>query len=206
MYHEIINQKVKNIISELQDKCMNLIENSVITDSLFNQITNMVNNELGVRADAILTDLLYDLQDRTLKAPFFENISIRNKFRSLNLIEITSENFKFTVNNFVYNNEASITYPFFIGIGSFLGSGLILAFFKGFKLSTFFPIPIVILVLASSILASIDYYINNGKRGKRGIKYALNQYFTIIEKDLVKWFEEAEDYYNNRVNEFKLTI
>lgn len=60
--------------------------------------------------------------------------------------------------------------------------------------------------MASSILASIDYYINNGKRGKRGIKYALNQYFTIIEKDLVKWFEEAEDYYNNRVNEFKLTI
>lgn len=206
MYHEIINQKVKNIISELQGKCMRLIENSVTTDSLFNQITNMVTKELEVRTDAILTDLLYDLQDKTLKDPFFENISIRNRFRSLNLIEFTSEKFKFTVNNFVYNNEASIRHPFVIGIGSFLGSSLILAFFKGFKLSTFFPIPIVILVLASSILASIDYYIINGKRDKRRIKYALNQYFTIIEKDLVKWFEEAEDYYNNRVNEFKLTV
>ena len=177
MYHKIINQKVKYILSELEAKCINIIDNNAITNQIFIKITNIVSKELLVRTDSILTDLLYDLQDKALQDPVFKDISIRNRFRSLNLVECILDQYKFNVDNFEYNKAKSNRSSFIIGIGVF--------------------------VVSCSILA---YYINNSKNNKRRIKRALNQYFNVIEKDLDKWFEQAESYYIKRVNEFKLTI
>lgn len=207
MYHKIINQKVKYILSELEDKCINIIDNNAITDHLFIKITNIVSKELVVRSDSILTDLLYDLQDKALKDPIFKDISIRNRFRSLNLIECILDQYKFNVNSFEYNNVKSNRKTFIIGVCIFVVSCFIFAFFNDFKISTFFPLPIVNLLLVSSIATILAHYINNSNnKKKRSVKRALNQYFNVIEKDLEKWFEQAENYYNKRFNEFKLTI
>lgn len=206
MYDKIINQKVKYILSELEAKCINIIDNNSITTQIFIKITNIVSKELLVRTDSILTDLLYDLQDKALKDPVFKDISIRNRFRSLNLIECILDQYKFNVDSFEYNKVKSNRQSFIIGIGVFVVSCLIFAFFYGFERLILFPTPIVILLLVSSIATILAHYINNRKNNKRKIKRALNQYFNVIEKDLDKWFEQAENYYNKRVNEFKLTI
>lgn len=206
MYHKIINQKVKYILSELESKCINIIDNNTISTEIFIKITTIVSKELLVRTDSILTDLLYDLQDKALKDPIFKDISIRNRFHSLNLIESILDQYKFNVENFEYNKAKSNRQSFIIGIGVFVVSYLIFAFFYGFKRLIFSPTPIVILLLVSSIATILAHYINNRKNNKRKIKRALNQYFNVIEKDLDKWFEQAENYYNKRVNEFKLTI
>lgn len=206
MYHKIINQKVKYILSELEAKCINIIDNNAITNQIFIKITNIVSKELLVRTDSILTDLLYDLQDKALQDPVFKDISIRNRFRSLNLVECILDQYKFNVDNFEYNKAKSNRSSFIIGIGVFVVSCLFFAFFYSFEKLIFSPTPIVILLLVSSIMTILAYYINNSKNNKRRIKRALNQYFNVIEKDLDKWFEQAESYYIKRVNEFKLTI
>lgn len=206
MYDKIINQKVKYILSELEAKCINIIDNNAITTQIFIKITNIVSKELLVRTDSILTDLLYDLQDKALKDPVFKDISIRNRFRSLNLIECILDQYKFHVDSFEYSKVKSNRQSFIIGIGVFVVSCLIFAFFYGFERLILSPTPIVILLLVSSMAAILVHYINNSNNNKRRIKRALNQYFNVIEKDLDKWFEQAESYYNKRVNEFKLTI
>ena len=42
MYDKIINQKVKYILSELEAKCINIIDNNAITTQIFIKITNIV--------------------------------------------------------------------------------------------------------------------------------------------------------------------
>ena len=151
--------------------------------------------------------MLFDLRKATLHTDFFADVSRQNRFSEVNLRYEIMSKYQFTPNTTVNYEEASKTVQALkIGgatfvIGGAIEIGAVLA--AGLSVSSLVPIPISILIVASIGAALADYHVLEPAKNKKRLAHALNTYLEEVKKQFLKWFDDVEQYYNQRVEEIK---
>lgn len=210
MYSETIKPKVVKIFNGLWQKADSIISECNSVNEAVSRITRVVASETSTQSKVILSDMLYDLEKSLFEAPFFENPERRNKFRMQNLRREIMDKYQFAASDDIDYQEASRKMQAFKvggatfvigGIGA-IGSVLV----KRLSFSSLVPVPIGVLVAAALGTALTDYLAVEPRRSKKQFRQVANSYLKDVQQQLLLWFDEIENYYNKRVDEFRQTI
>ena len=207
MYSEKIKSKVDAMFIDLSNRVNSILMDSFNLDEAKKNIIELVSSELTINSQYILSDMLFDLRKATLHTDFFADVSRQNRFSEVNLRYEIMSKYQFTPNTTVNYEEASKTVQALkIGgatfvIGGAIEIGAVLA--AGLSVSSLVPIPISILIVASIGAALADYHVLETAKNKKRLAHALNTYLEEVKKQFLKWFDDVEQYYNQRVEEIK---
>ncbi|PAV37993.1 hypothetical protein CJ260_11675 [Megasphaera sp. ASD88] len=207
MYSEKIKSKVDAMFIDLSNRVNSILMDSFNLDEAKKNIIELVSSELTINSQYILSDMLFDLRKATLHTDFFADVSRQNRFSEVNLRYEIMSKYQFTPNTTVNYEEASKTVQALkIGgatfvIGGAIEIGAVLA--AGLSVSSLVPIPISILIVASIGAALADYHVLEPAKNKKRLAHALNTYLEEVKKQFLKWFDDVEQYYNQRVEEIK---
>ena len=192
---------------DLSNRVNSILMDSFNLDEAKKNIIELVSSELTINSQYILSDMLFDLRKATIHTDFFADVSRQNRFSEVNLRYEIMSKYQFTPNTTVNYEEASKTVQALkIGgatfvIGGAIEIGAVLA--AGLSVSSLVPIPISILIVASIGAALADYHVLEPAKNKKRLAHALNTYLEEVKKQFLKWFDDVEQYYNQRVEEIK---
>ena len=209
MYSTTIKPKVDTIFNDLRKKVSSAVAESSTSNEALNKVTRIVSSELTTRSKSILSDMLFDLSDKTMADEFFSDIARQNKFFEINLRQEILSKYQFAPSTTVNYNEASGTVQALkVGGATFVVGGAIeigVVLIAGLSFSNLVPIPISILIVASIGAAMADYYAIEPTKNKKALTQALDNYLVATEQQFLNWFDEVEKYFNMRVEEIKQT-
>lgn len=207
MYSTTIKPKVDTIFNDLRKKVSFAVAESSTSNEALNKVTRIVSSELTTRSKSILSDMLFDLSDKTMADEFFSDIARQNKFFEINLRQEILSKYQFAPSITVNYKEASETVQALkVGGATFVVGGAIeigVVLIAGLSFSTLVPIPISVLIVASIGAALADYYAIEPAKNKKALKQALDNYLVDAKQQFLNWFDEVEKYFNVRVEEIK---
>ena len=177
MYSTTIKPKVDKMFSDLDRQAKEIIATSTSMNEAVARATRLVSSEVSTRSKTILSDMLDDLTNALLETEFFADITKQNAFYRMNLQEEILSKYHFAPSAFA-----------------------------GLSLSSLVPIPISVLVVASIGAALADYYAIEHARNKKNLALAFDNYLVQAKQQFLNWFDEVEQYFNARVEEFKQTM
>jgi hypothetical protein len=198
------------MFDELRAKAGKIVVDSNSVDEAVRKIMQLVSSETASRSKTILSDMLFDLNDSLLQTAFFHDIITQNKFIELNLRQEILNKYQFSVSTTVdYQEAARVVQALKIGgatfvIGGIAEIGVVLK--VGLSISNLVPIPVSILVVAALGAALVDYLAIEPNRSKKKFSQKLDSYLIDVQNQFLNWFDGVESYYNNRVEEIKLTL
>lgn len=210
MYSAAIKPKVGTIFNDLRKKVSSAVAESSTSNEALNKVTRIVSSELTTRSKSILSDMLFDLSDKTMADEFFSDIARQNKFFEINLRQEILSKYQFAPSTTVNYKEASKTVQALkVGGATFVVGGAIeigVVLIAGLSFSNLVPIPISVLIVASIGTALADYYAIEPTKNKKALTQALDNYLVAAEQQFLNWFDEVEQYFNMRVEEIKQTL
>lgn len=210
MYSAAIKPKVGTIFNDLRKKVSSAVAESSTSNEALNKVTRIVSSELTTRSKSILSDMLFDLSDKTMADEFFSDIARQNKFFEINLRQEILSKYQFAPSTTVNYKEASRTVQALkVGGATFVVGGAIeigVVLIAGLSFSNLVPIPISVLIVASIGTALADYYAIEPTKNKKALTQALDNYLVAAEQQFLNWFDEVEQYFNMRVEEIKQTL
>ena len=211
MYSNKIKPKIERMFNTLRTEAE---ENVVDSHSLHNavdKICHRVNLETAIRSKAMLSDMLFDLNDQLFQTSFFvNNISLQNDFFALDLRQEIIDKYQLvTTTNIEFHEVSHITRAVKVGAGTLAVGGICglgVARVAGLSFLSFTPVPVGVLFAAALGAMVVDYVAIEPSRNKKKLTLALDKYFIEVQQQYLNWFDEIESYYNKRVDEFKDTI
>ncbi len=210
MYSEMIKPKVEKIFSELRTEVHKIVVEVNSANEAVNRISQRVSSEMASRSKTILSDMLFDLNDTLLQTPFFADTARQNKFAELNLRQEILSKYQFTVSITVnYKKASRIVQALKVGGGTLVigGIGEIgVVLIAGLSLSSLVPVPVGALVAVAFGAAMVDYLAIEPNRSKKNFFQAIDKYLSEAQQQFLTWFDEVENYFNQRVEGIKQTI
>lgn len=210
MYSESIKTKVDTMFSDLRKRVTTIVAESSTSKEATEKVTKLVSSELATRSKSILSDMLFDLTDALMETEFFQDVSRQNRFTEINLRQEILKKYQFAPSSTVdYSEATKVLNALTVGGVTFVVGGAIevgYVLISGLSISSLVPIPIGVLVVASIGAALADYYAIEPKRSKKTMKNAFDIYLDQTQVQFLGWFDEVENYFNNRVEDIKKTI
>lgn len=210
MYSITIKPKVDKMFSDLDRQAKEIIATSTSMNEAVTRATRLVSSEVSTRSKTILSDMLDDLTNALMETEFFTDISKQNAFYRVNLQEEILSKYQFTPSTSVNYKEASRTVQALKVGGITFAAGAVVevgaVLIAGLSLSSLVPIPVSVLVVASIGAALADYYAIEPAKNKKNLALAFDGYLTQAKQQFLNWFDEAEKYFNARVEEIKQTL
>lgn len=210
MYSTTIKPKVDKMFSDLDRQAKGIIATSTSMNEAVTRATRLVSSEVSTRSKTILSDMLDDLTNALMETEFFTDISKQNAFYRVNLQEEILSKYQFTPSTSVNYKEASRTVQALKVGGITFAAGAVVevgaVLIAGLSLSSLVPIPVSVLVVASIGAALADYYAIEPAKNKKNLALAFDGYLTQAKQQFLNWFDEAEKYFNARVEEIKQTL
>lgn len=210
MYSDTIRPKVEEMFGNLRGKVAAIVSDSFASDEAIAAVTRLVSSELTTRSKTILSDMLFALSDKLLETEFFSVISRQNKFYEINLRQEIFNKYQFAPSTTVDYQEASrVLHALKVGGATFVAGGVIevgVVLAAGLSLSSFAPVPVGLLIVASIGATVADYYVVGPARNKKVLADVLNAYLVQAQKQFLDWFDEVECFFNKRVEEVKKSI
>lgn len=210
MYSASINSKVEKMFGELRLKVKVIVAETNSANDAVNKIAQLVSSETTSRSKTILSDMLFELNDSLMKTAFFSDIAKQNQFTELNLRQELLSKYQFSTNaSMDYKEAAQIVQSLKVGgyalvVGGIAEIGVVLI--AGLSFSSLVPIPVSVLVIAAVGAALVDYLAVEPSRSKKSFVKAVDKYLAEAQQQFLNWFDEAENYYNKRVEEIKRTL
>lgn len=207
MYTDKIKPKIEKMFDDIKIKVQRLVIGENSTDVVVEKVSRCVNSEITSRSKTILTDMLFDLSNAVLQTPDFSDIALQNKFMELNLRQEIMNKYSLKLNTSINYKEkhrmmeATKTGGIVLAIGS--ACGLAGTFVTGLPYSALIPTPLGILVVVAFCAAVIDYMFVEPHKNKKNLSQAIDRYLITVKEQFLNWFDEIENHFNKRVNEFK---
>lgn len=209
MYSEKINPKVEKMFNDLRVHALAIVESNSANEAV-NMICQSVSSEMTSRSKTMLSDMLFDLNDSLLCTSFFADVSRQNKFMELNLRKEILSKYQFTTNKVIdYREVSRLMQTIKVGGGTLAIGGVCeigAVLIAGLSLSSLVPVPVGILIAASFGAAMVNYFVTEPNQNRKNISQATDKYLIEAQKQFLSWFDEVENYFNNRVDELKKTI
>lgn len=211
MYSDAIESKIDKMFRDLRKEIHRNIDESFSSNDAVNTICDYVRSEMESRSKTMLSDMLFELNDSVLQTSFFaDNIAGQNAFLAHNLRQEVLSKYQFTTTNTIDYKEASWVVEAakvgggVLAVGGVCGIGIVLI--GGLSFSSLVPIPVGMLFAIAFGAAIADYFLIEPNRNKKQFFSAIDKYFSEAKEQYFNWFDEIENYFNNRVDEIKQTI
>lgn len=202
MYSKIIEPKVEHMFQKLQKTTQRIIENNPSTEDAISQIYQRINSETSSRSKTMLSDMLFDLQKKTMQSPFFsDDISRQNALYALDIQQEILDKYQFETQSIQYQEASRFLQSMKTGGGvCAIGAALLI------PASSLAPIPAGMLFAAAIGSAILDYFVIEPNKNKKRFSRVLDQYFAEAQQQYLDWFDEVEKYFHKRVEEIKQTL
>lgn len=210
MYSTVIKPKVDSIFIELRNRIQAHLVEASFSDKTINHIACIVSDELTIRSQSILSDMIFGLIKQVVNSSEFTDIEKQNKFYEANLRNEILSKYQFELNsNLKFDDLKQVEHALKVGgytfvIGGAVELGVVLK--AGLSLSSLAPIPLGALIAISIGAALTDYFALGPNRNKKEFEKTLDTYLDESKKQFLDWFDEVELYFNKRVEEIKLTM
>jgi hypothetical protein len=210
MYSEKMKPKVEKMFDDLRMEAQEIVVETKSANEAVSRICKRISSETATRSKTMLSDMLFDLNDSLLQTSFFTNTSQQNKFTELNLRQEILSKYQFTATITIDYEEASrIAQAIKVSSATFAIGGICeigVVLIAGLSLSSLVPVPVGVLFAAAFGTAMLSYFAIEPNRNKRNFSQVIDKYLAEAQQQFLNWFDEIENYFNNRVDEIKQKI
>lgn len=204
-----VKAEIHLLLDSLTKKACKIAKETADFEDATNKIMRLVSRELNERTTGYLGDIYTTLKEYTLAEEFFiDDASHANAFHDLELGSKILDSYMFGASDFnSYSKVKGITEVknIYLGIGASVGTmavgGILL---KALHQAT--TIPFIILIAGAIVVGLAAYFQGGSLINKHKFSHAVKSYMKDLEKELIKWIDGIEEYYQSQVNGLKKSI
>lgn len=197
MQDELIKKDVHDFFKKLIEEVHEMAAQAPTLQMANEQIASWVGSKVAVACEGYVNDLCYDLAEQVEKEDFFQDANHLNAFYRLDLEEKISEKYHFEVNANELKMDAQKVNTIYQGLGAAAGTMAVGGILK-YALAGMVTIP-VWLVVAASLLSGFGTYQMKTRENREAYLKALDEFLSNLEKEVLDWLTDIEDYYHQQV-------
>lgn len=199
MYSKILEPKIDEMFSEINYKILKIVINSPTLKTAEEKIDILVSSETTIRSKTMLSDMYMELSKKVLDS--LPDTSQKISFYETNLRQeiFDKYSFKNSDKNFELAQYSRLKISLITGVLT-AALGYMFIFFLPSKLSLVSNISVF--TVAAAVFC-ILYFKVIKNINKRKIDATVNTFIKQTKNQYIKWFDEIEVYFNNRVAEIK---
>jgi hypothetical protein len=202
---------IQELFEEIDEATTKMIEKSPTTAMATQEIMKYVSSSITAAVEGYMVDIYSALSKATLQGPAFQEPANANKFYELNLRRQIADVCRFDIENreayrqgIDYKERNLIYCTAGVAVGSAAVGGVLLkALSSAVKISTG-------AVLAGAILCGIGgaavYSQVGPRKNKERQKTAVKVFLSNLKEELLRWVDEVEQFYIQKVEELKGTL
>ncbi|MBR3102185.1 MAG: hypothetical protein IKH46_00010 [Lachnospiraceae bacterium] len=212
MYNQIVKEKISELLDGMIPELENMIDNESSTKAITRKVMDYFSSKVVGASRGYISSIYTNMSQETLKEEVFQDVKNANKFYALDLdkklidayrLDITTlDSYKngITVKeiNKIYATAAATAGG--VGVG-----GILLGTISG---AINIPLAVIIGGAVACGLASglTTYYSVIPRVSKKHYKEALYAFVQDFKKELYKWVDSVEEYYNSEVEKLKNSL
>lgn len=203
---------IKKLFVEMTEEVNNIIRAAPSYNAATHSIIEYVSTKIAASSQGYMIDLYIELSKKTLQEEIFRDPANANKFYELNMRKKISDAYRFDVKDLdAYNTGIDFKEinRLYTTAGAAVGSAAVGSILLG-VLSGVVDIPIV-LIIAGAVLAGIvgggiTYTNVVPEKNKNNFLKAVKAFMYRLEKELLNWVDEVIKFYNQKIEELKISL
>lgn len=195
-----IEQDVKSMFQELENKSHEIISNSRTAKAATEKISEMVSSRITTESEGYIVDMYSSLSKKIREEEYFKDPKHLNDFFHLNLREQLNEKYHFEITSieaFQKGIEYKEVNSLYVAAGTAAGTLAVGGILK-FAIVGFIHIPLAV-IIAGAVAAGITAYFVVPSKSKKNYTAAVHKYLHDLENEILNWLVEIEEYFNQQV-------
>lgn len=195
-----IEQDVKSMFQELENKSHEIISNSRTAKAATEKISEMVSSRITTESEGYIVDMYSSLSKKIREEEYFKDPKHLNDFFHLNLREQLNEKYHFEITSieaFQKGIEYKEVNSLYVAAGTAAGTLAVGGILK-FAIVGFIHIPLAV-IIAGAVAAGIAAYFVVPSKSKKNYTAAVHKYLHDLENEILNWLVEIEEYFNQQV-------
>lgn len=200
MYNTEIEQDVKSLFQELENKSHEIISNSRTAKTATEKISEMVSSRITTESEGYIVDMYSSLSEKVREEEYFKDPKHLNDFFHLNLREQLNEKYHFEITSieaFQKGIEYKEVNSLYVAAGTAAGTLAVGGILK-FAIVGIIHIPLAV-IIAGAVAAGIAAYFVVPSKNKKNYTAAVHKYLHDLENEILNWLVEIEEYFNQQV-------
>lgn len=200
MYNTEIEQDVRSMFQELENKSHEIISNSRTAKAATEKISEMVSSRITTESEGYIVDIYSSLSEKVREEDYFKDPKHLNDFFHLNLREQLNEKYHFEITSieaFQKGIEYKEVNSLYIAAGTTAGTLAVGGILK-FAIVGIIHVPLAV-ILAGAVAAGIAAYFVAPSKSKKNYTLAVHKYLHDLENEILNWLVEIEEYFNQQV-------
>lgn len=208
MYKQVLEEKIENLFQDISQKAYIKLNNPLGLTEASNQIVKMISSETTMKSKYMTIDLYSALEEKVLNSVGFQDISKQNAFFELNIREKIFDKYQFEISsldtltngmNFKKINKV------YTSIATAAGTAAVGGVLK-YALYNTINIPVAVIIAGAVLVFCGMYFKAVPTINKQKFMKELKSFLDSVKKDFLAWFAEIEKYFNNCVEELKISF
>lgn len=200
MYNTEIEQDVRTMFQELENKSNEIISNSRTAKSATEKISEMVSSRITTESEGYIVDMYSSLSKKVREEEYFKDPKHLNDFFHLNLRDQLNEKYHFEITSieaFQKGIEYKEVNSLYVAAGTAAGTLAVGGILK-FAIVGIIHIPLAV-IIAGAVAAGIAAYFVVPSKSKKNYTAAVHKYLHDLENEILNWLVEIEEYFNQQV-------
>lgn len=200
MYNTEIEQDVRSMFQELENKSHEIISNSRTAKAATEKISEMVSSRITTESEGYIVDIYSSLSEKVREEDYFKDPKHLNDFFHLNLREQLNEKYHFEITSieaFQKGIEYKEVNSLYIAAGTTAGTLAVGGILK-FAIVGIIHVPLAV-ILAGAVAAGIAAYFVAPSKSKKNYTLAVHKNLHDLENEILNWLVEIEEYFNQQV-------
>ncbi|WP_341302433.1 hypothetical protein MHB44_08815 [Lysinibacillus sp. FSL H8-0500] len=202
MYNkQVLTGKVDDMFEDLKKQSYEIIAVHSNFSDASKIIVDTVSSEVVMRSKTLITDMYAQMSKNTMSSNIFDDAERRSQFYEANIRRDILSKYQFdiaTINAFQSGIQYKELHCLYSSLAVVAGTTAIGGVLK-YALATTVKVPIVAIIAGAVVAFCITYLKIIPNKNKANFRKATEDFLYELKKEFIKWFDEIEVYYNDRI-------
>ena len=193
---EKLENRINEIISEISSSAFGYCNAGLSSQQIIERVVNTTVNKLTPESKMLLNSVCNMMENNTFKSELYNNAEVKAAYYALDIRSDFTKRFSFDVPKNIDYKESENS------IKTLVASGAVIVVGGAVSIAVKSIVPVCIAVVIAAVMAFVLHKCTN-KATSSSIKEFIQEYLQNVKNTIMKWFDEIERYYDEKISKFE---